>query len=676
MKAKTIYDKIREKARLALPLCMVAAAAFTACTDEIKFGNAFLEKAPGGSVTQDTVFGKAEYTRQYLASIYSRQYFGLTIGTSDDYATSSSGWCGKFDALSDCFQLYYQSAKPYNYYYSGTLTANDINMFDFCEEYVWEVVRWCYIMLENIDRVPDMTEAEKNRIRAEVKCLIAVRYFDMFQYYGGLPIVRNSFSADESSYNLPRATAEETVEFMISMLDEAIQTEELPWAYTGAEAATETGHWTKAGAMALKCRILAFAASPLFNSDQGYYGGSSEAERQHLVWYGSYKPEYWTRLKTACEEFFTALNANGHYQLVQAEGTRPEDYRLAFRKAYFLQDSPEVLHSVRVTTNRVSGSDFNWYYWIRVGRNTYNPTQEYVEMFPWSDGTPFDWDETEKAGKLDEMFLVGDTAANNRGKLENVRLTRDPRLYESCIVNGMQKSLDWTTGNMGGDIYENWVGGTDAGNNSLNETGLFATGYFLMKYALGTSDQTSANPDISGHNFQWVTIRLAEMYLLYAEALIQADGNLTEAIRQIDIVRSRVGLKGLAECNPDKHLTTDKQALLDELLRERACEFGFENLRYQDIVRYKLSSVLEKPLHGLLIHRLKLENGEWVEDNTKWTGSNERRYPQPTHFRYTKFQINNRAREWWNGFDPKWYLQPFRQTEINKNYGLIQNPGW
>ena len=672
-----IYNKIRKAARLFVPVCLSAFTLFTACTDEIKFGNAFLEKAPGGSVTQDTVFGKAEYTRQFLASIYSRQYYGLTVGTDDGYATSLSGWCGKIDALSDCFQLYYTSAKPYNYYYSGTLTANDENMFDFCGEYVWEVVRWCYLMLENIDRVPDMSEAEKNRIKAEIQCLIAVRYFDLFQYYGGLPIVRSSFAASASSYEMPRATAEETVKFMVEeLLDEAIKNEDLPWAYTGAEAATETGHWTKAGAMALKCRILAFAASPLFNSDKGYYGGTSQAEQQHLVWYGGYKPEYWTRLKTACQEFFTALNANGHYTLSQAEGTRPEDYRLAFRKAYFVQDSPEVLHSVRVTTNRVTGTDYNWYYWIRLGRNSYCPTQEYVEMFPWSDGTPFDWEKTEAEGNLDKMFLVGDTAANKRGKLINVRLTRDPRLYESCIVNGMQKSLDWTTGNMGGDIYENWVGGTDAGNNSLNETGNFATGYFLMKYALGTSDKTTANPDISGHNFQWTTIRLAEIYLLYAEALIQADNNLPEAIRQIDIIRNRVGLKGLVECNPDKNLTTDKEALLAELLRERACEFGFENLRYQDIVRYKLGSVLEQPLHGLLIHRLKLENGEWVEDNTKWTGSNERRYPQPTHFKYEKFVINNRARVWWDGFDPKWYLQPIRQTEINKNYGLIQNPGW
>ncbi len=669
---KQYLHYLRHTLALLLPALML-----TACTDEVKFGNTFLEKAPGGSVTQDTIFGKAEYTRQFLTSIYSRQYFGLTIGTKDTYQSSASGWTGKTEAITDCWQLYYNSARIYNQYYSGTMTASDKPAFPFTGEYVWECVRWCYLLLENIDRVPDMTEAEKNRLKAEAKCLMASRYFDTFVYYGGLPIVRNSFSASQSSYELPRATAEETVDFIVGLLDEAIATDDLPWAYTSSEAATEAGHWTKAGAMALKCRVLQFAASPLFNADKGYYGGSSEAEQQHYVWYGAYKSEYWTRLKSACEAFFAQLAQNGGYELVQAAGTRPEDYRLAFRKSYFDEGSKEVLHSVRVTTKSVSGSDFNWFYWLRIGRNSYCPTQEYVEMFPWSDGTPFDWEATEQAGKLDQMFLVGDTAANNVGLLTNVRLTRDPRLYETCIVNGMQKSLNWTTGNMSGDTYENWVGGNDAAQNSVKQSGNFATGYFIMKFALGPSDKTANNPDIAGHNFQWTMLRLSDVYLMYAEALLQT-GDLAGAVKQIDVVRARVGMKGLVECNPEGNLTTDKEALLEELLRERACELGFENIRWMDLVRYKRADILGKQLHGLLIHRLKFDSATntWVNDDSKFKG-NEKKQAQPTHFSYERYPITNRERVWWTeGFDAKWFLSPFPVTELNKNYGLVQNPGW
>ncbi len=659
-------------------------ASLAACTDSVQLGNAFLEKAPGGSVTEDTVFGNAEYTRQYLASIYSRQYVGLTVGTKKgSIASNLSGWTGKMDALTDCWQLHYQSAMPFTSYYSGTLTAMSTPMFSFNDEQVWEAVRWSYLLLSKIDNVPGMQTDEKERIKAEAYCLIATRYFDAFQNFGGLPIVTQTYSASDADYQAPRATAEETVDFMVGLLDKAISNEHLPWAYTD-DASTETGHWTKAGAMALKCRILAFAASPLFNSNVGYYGGTSEAEQQHLVWYGSYKEEYWTKLKQACDDFFTALNANGHYELVQATGTRPQDYRLAFRKAYFLQESPEVLHSVRFEGAKVNNSEFNWFYWLCIGRNSYNPTQEYVEMFPWADGTPFNWEKDSIAGKLDKMFLTGDTAANKKGKLLNVTLTRDPRLYETCVVNGLPKTLNWTTGEMGstssqGDVFECWFNGNDAKTASNTETDNFATGYFLMKYSLGTcgtnyASKNGPSDDANGHRYQWVTLRLSDMYLLRAEANLQL-GNYSAAIQDIDKIRSRVGLRGLVESNPDKNYN-DKQTLLDELLDERARELGFENSRWYDIVRYKMVDKLEKPLHGLLIKRLKLENGEWVEDNVAFHGTNVKKNPQPTHFSYTKFQLKNRSRVWWNGFDKKWLLQPITQAEINKGYGLIQNPGW
>ena len=63
---------------------------------------------------------------------------------------------------------------------------------------------------------------------AEAKCLIAVRYFDMFRHYGGLPLLYASFEGNESSYECPRATVEETVNYMIKMLDEAIDSGALP----------------------------------------------------------------------------------------------------------------------------------------------------------------------------------------------------------------------------------------------------------------------------------------------------------------------------------------------------------------------------------------------------------------------------------------------------------------
>ena len=659
---------------------------FSSCTDTIQFGNSFLEKAPGGDINEDTVFTSPVYTKQFLNAIYRQQYYGLTFGTNAGHCNSP--WTGKFDALTDCFCLYYSSAVPWKFYYNGSKNADSESMMEFNSDLVWEAVRASYLLLEHVDNVPGLTESEKASMKAQAKCLIASRYFDLFPFYGGLPLVYNSFSGTDSSYDLPRATAEETVEFMVKLLDDAIATPDadFPWAYDETTLQTEAGRWTKAGAMALKARILQFAASPLFNDSQGYYGGTSEAEQKRLVWYGEYKPEYWTRFKEACKAFIDKLSTDGGYSLEQADGTRPQDYRLAYRKAYFDEGSSEIIHSVHWLNK--PNSQYVWYSWMGHNRTVYSVTQEYVEMFPWSDGTPFDWDKAETEGKLNQMFIKGDSV-EGKALLQNVLLTRDPRLYETAIVNGTPSTLDWTTAAMTGNPYETWVGGSTSNNNSVDEQYGFATSYRNMKYSFG---------EYSGHGLQWATIRLSDVYLMYAEALIQTNtnGNFKDAIEWIDKVRERVGMKGLVECNPDKDLLHNKELLMQELLRERACELGFENARYMDMVRYKMKSTFEKPLHGIRIYRMvknpttgKFErcNMQWYKakkgqtftcsDGTKVKVAYKDGIQQPTVFEYEKFELNKGKRKWWTqGFDPKWYLTPFKTTEINKGYGLVQNPGW
>jgi hypothetical protein len=309
-----------------------------------------------------------------------------------------------------------------------------------------------------------------------------------------------------------------------------------------------------------------------------------------------------------------------------------------------------------------ASSSYVWHQWgdplLSVQRTSFCPTQEYVEMFPWADGTPFDWEKTKNDGELDRMFLTGTVAGSN------IKLTRDPRLYEEVIVNGQPQGLDWTTGNMTGQSFELWVGGTQALLKPETQSNAYATGYAPIKFLMGA--------DMLRIKTMWPYLRLSEIYLTYAEALLQT-GHLPEAIAQVDIVRARVGLKGLNECNPGKNLTTDKAALLEEILRERVCELGMEDCRFFDLIRYKRKDLFEKQLHGLLTYRLD-DNGNRVK--TPWFNGNKTN-PIPEHFEYEKFEISSPRRYWWtNGFDAKWYLSPFPVTEVNKGYGLVQNPGW
>ncbi len=682
--------------------------AMTSCTDEIKFGNAFIEKAPGGTVTIDTVFNSAEYTKQFLTAIYSLQYYGLPYRNEDSHNNanvphSQCDWNSKLDALTDCYHQHFSGSAAYNQYYVGSLTSASQPLISYTGDLVWKAVREAWTLIENVDNVSGLSDAEKASMAAQAKCLIASRYFDLFSVYGGLPIIDHTFTGTESSFEVPRASIEKTVNFMVKLLDEAIPN--LRWAWDGNSSdtdATNTGRWTAAGAMALKAKILLIAASPLYNADRPYYDGTSQAETDSLVWYGDFQQSRWERALQACQAFMDANAANGnYYQLWTTDASNPtcDNYRQAYRKGYIAQESHEVIHATRVATIFGTQSTYRW--WNFVGgsgpfRASYGPTQEYVDMFPWSDGTPFDWDKDMEAGLINGK-KQSDGSYNFEGKLfyENKVLrggivqkkaSRDPRLYENAIVNGMNVTLDWTTGTSTGNVYELWVGGahegTDAaqydadGNVTITEKDVtrFPSGYGTIKYWLGE--------EYHRQYMHWVYLSYDEMLLMYAEALAQC-GRLSDAITQIDKVRARVGLGGIASCNPKLDLRNNKANLIEEILRERACELGMSNNRYYDMIRYKRTDWMTKQLHGLLTFRLmKNSSGKLVRVFRAYIGDDKTAgVAQPSQFEFERFELQNIRRILW-GLDSndlevrKWLLFPFPLTEINKGYGLVQNPGW
>jgi hypothetical protein len=615
----------------------------TSCVDPIKFGDSFLEKAPGVATTQDTIFGKAEYARAFLWNTYSKLYYGLATNWNEVDGKMNTGM---FECMSDCWHSHNAWDGVNRNYYSGSYKASDEDdksetRFGYTKENCWPAIRASWLFIENVNRVPDMEEAEKQRLAAEAKVIIASRYFDLFRHFGGLPIVNKAYEV-ATSYELPRATVEATVNFMVDLLDQA--TAVLPWDL-GSDESNWQGRFTKAAAMGLKCKILLFAASPLFNDKEPYCTEEpQDAVTNHQVWYGGYKAELWTQCLDACEAFFNALKANGHYQLIQAAGATSKDYREAFNKAYFIrQDNTELLISTRI----IGKYNWDWWYywgdWVPFGG--YTPTSEYMEMFPLADGTPFSWNNSSVSSN---PFF----AKNDYNKP-----VRDPRLYETMLVNGAS---------FGDHAVELWLGGRDNANSTSTETGIYATGFGLYKFF------KQGKGSLAGNYLEWPYLRLAEVYLIYAEALLKSN-RLSEAIAQIDQVRARVGLGGLEACNPSKHLSTNADALLEEILRERACELGLEDVRLFDMIRYKRADLFERTLHGLKIYR---NDGG---GNKPWSGTtgNASQFPnKPSDFIYEKFQLSNSARSWWTNFSPKWYLAAFPPSEVNKHYGLTQNPGW
>ena len=115
-------------------LALLSSATFTACTDDVKVGDSFVEKAPGGTVTIDTVFNSAEYTRQFLTGLYGMQYYGLPFSNASGVPTSQNSYQGKLDGLTDIYQIHWNGTAIFNSYYSNTLSANNDPLISFLNE--------------------------------------------------------------------------------------------------------------------------------------------------------------------------------------------------------------------------------------------------------------------------------------------------------------------------------------------------------------------------------------------------------------------------------------------------------------------------------------------------------------------------------------------------------------
>ncbi len=615
---------MRSLKNLLYTILLMASLSMVVSCEDLAFGDKFLQKPPSSDVTIDTIFSTAEYAKRILWRSY--QYLPYGMETASQLTQMH---LAVLEGLTDLNYDNIGYSGLTNVYYPGNYNASIEDpplskerstkcRFNNSESGMWGAIRHAWLFYENVDRVPDMGEAEKSRLKAEAKMVVAVYYSHLLRHFGALPLVDHAIDPEDT--DLPaRATLQETVDFIVGLLNDAINCADFPWRISEAEIANWDGRMSKAGAMALKARVLLFVASPLFNADTPYCQG--EASDQHMTWFGNYDKGRWKAAADACRDFFTVMNSNGFYKLVQAGDNGTKDVREAFTSAYYDRGTTENLISVRRGIY-TAGKNAQLSQSIRWG--AYCPTKEYFDMFQMADGTDFDW--------------------NNPEHAKNPFINRDPRLFETFILDGDRYNgrVAYLSKKMDSDPV-NYPQGSDWGiGGSTHELSL-ATGLCCRKFGLDRNSAWSNRP------IQWSFLRLAEIYLSYAEALNEYNNGPTpEAYDAVNAVRARVNLPGLPA-------GMSQEAFRKALLRERACEFGYEEVRFFDLIRWKLYSEFEKPLHGLNVYRHK-DTGEYILE---------------------PFALTRYTRVWWtSGFEPKWCLSAFPSKEINKGYGLVQNPGW
>jgi len=646
---------------------------FSACVDDINVGNAFLEKAPGVEVNIDTVFSKAEYARNFLWSAYGQLYCTYTSGNMMNGAP--------IDVLSDSYHCYVGWGGPIQSYYPGGLTENaqDTEDGNFQGKFsystksgldsdaggrvsIYETVRKCWQLIENLDRVPDMSADEKSRLRGEAYTIMASRYFDAFRNFGGLCLVKKAYAVGEG-FTEGRATAFKTVEFIDSLIQCAIDEPGYIWNVPDADIGQWSGRLTRASARALRAKVWMFAASPLFNNSQPYMTYDKKPtgfEDELHVWFGKEDPALWQRCLKACNEFFSDNASNGnYYQLVMPTSNDEAGYRTAYRRAYRYRNDATHHEKLFDAHPTLTLSDGGWGWgWrgfaldcMRQGGQV--PTNELMECFGMQDGRDFPYADLYGAGKNPngiDMFA-----------------DRDPRLYETMVVprHNLPAGFDYN----GANYNDPWVGGCLENNSNFNSNADdVASGYCKFKWLLDYKGGSRYDDEYIGVSY----IRLAEMYLISAEAKAET-GDLKGALDDLHVVRSRVGLGRLETMNPQLNLTTNKENLINEILRERNCEIGAEcGDRLYDMVRRMRKDLFTKPLHEIRIYRLDAD-GKRMTGDTQWDAST----PWPK-FEYEKPEIVTGHRRWWDAgyWTNKWYLDPVSRIEIQKGYGLTQNPGW
>lgn len=657
-------------------ILVLVTALFASCIDDFRFGDAALDKPTGTEINLDSIFARADNARRNLWSLYHYtptpiRLFGAQGGMTGDW----------MEGLSDLIHSQNGWGACQTSWYNGSFNATGgTTRWHYSDTRCFEGMRIGFTFLENIDRVPDMSNSEKARLKAEAKVIIAGKVWEMFRQYGGIPLMYNAANpADE--VQIERATIEEMYNYMVDMLDEAINEPELPWIIPANERAEWWGRITKASALGQKMLVQLHAASPIYNDNQPYYTQRPGDKVMNdnvkpYIWWGGYKPELWRALVETCEQFFRMNEENGNpYRLIQASTQTEQAYIEAFRDAYWLRG----VHSSGASEALYVHSD-DWInsWWdnaftrspIDWGHQC--PTAEFAEMFGWADGRIFDPTGVDNVFYNSKPFVsdteaedytVPDVVKNRPARADNYYIfdNRDPRLYETLWVQHRGQVIARDR------AVEIWPKGHTtkikfADNAATLNYPFIAHGIGHHKWCL---DMHSDLAIVRTRPYCWPVIRMGEVHLIYAEALAET-GNLQRACEEINKVRSRVGIPAIETSNPQLNLTSNKDNLIKQILRERVCELGYEGTRLTDMIRRKLEADFTKTLHGVWTYRMDGKQGSLQEGEP---------YPE---FWYVKAPVTP-VRSWWaseKGWSDRWYLLPFPNGEILKGYGLVQNPGW
>ena len=619
----------------------------------------YLDIVPDNIATIDYAFRNRTVTEKYLFSCYSyRPQDGqpnidpAMCGdeTWQDYGIWSP-WSSSL--ISRGFQT---STSPVINFWDGESSAKPL----------WRGIRDCNIFLENIDKVRDLPDYEKKRWVAEVKFLKAYYHYYLFKCYGPIPIVDVNIpiSAGVGEVQVYREPVDKVVKYIADLMKEAAV--DLPNSAEVMEG-TEAGRVDKLVALSMRAEVLLFAASPLFNGNTDY--ANMIDNRGETLFPQTYDPDKWKVAADACKEAIDTCHMQNKalYDLVDPlVATAPDPFKLqtTYRQAISDRWNKELIwggtnidcnflsRSAQPRLIRMSVETFQ-----NAATSEWAPTLKMAEKFYSTNGVPIEEDiQWQSNGWYDNRFKVrpevsaGDEIYYVKGGEKTVYLhyNRESRFYASL---GFDKGIYFGNGYYSFptnvkycDFLNLQVSGFQGGAR-YSVTGMAVKKMHSFKNVQNVSSS-------SVEYFPFPILRLANLYLMYAEALNEADGPSEEVFTYLDLVRARTGLKGVKESwlnysnKPNKPDT--KEGLRQIIHQERTIELAFEGKRFWDIRRWKEIDALNDQPKGWNVL------GETKEDFYRVT---------PVAQIPVKFTVKD-------------YFWPIKEADLTVNMNLLQNYGW
>ncbi|MDR3118390.1 MAG: RagB/SusD family nutrient uptake outer membrane protein [Mediterranea sp.] len=521
-------------------------------------------------------------------------------------------------------------------------------------------LRQCYLLINNVGTVTYLSQDKIDAYKTEAEFLIAYYHYLLVRCYGSTILIKEEPDATSSVENyLGRSPLDECVDFVCETFDKAAAG--LPTTRTGKDY----GRATSIAAKALKAKMLVYAASPLLNSDR--YKDVVDSEGNHLFPLTA-DPSKWTKAKTALEEAITLAKGAGHElytNTTYGDNTYPKDpVQRSLRFNLLEPGNPDIIWADcrddggikyygiqnKSLPGGVAAKDPLW--------NGVSPTWAMLSRFYTENGLPIDEDpEYNFAGRLSTATITDDKNGAVNGKTLYFNLHREPRYYAWIAYESGWFEITDNTSNgtytseptyKDGRLVTGFIIGENSSRGpSLNNmrTSNYAPTCFLNKKGVHPDYKVQTGTQ-AAPAYPWPLMRMADLYLLYAEACVECN-DLSKAKEYLNKIREHAGIptvetawQGIADLNQAK--------LRDIVRRERMIECYLENQNFWDVRRWLMGDeCFNRKVQGLKNDATTLETMSQVV----------------TYDFERKFAAHQ-------------YLLPIPDSDVRKNPKIKQNPGY